>query len=134
MPLSDVVEKMMQKEPDKRFQTPSEVIEALNSSFPEIFGAQYSSSENFTSSKKELKPALLWSLVAGGVIVAFVLLFLLMPKSAPEPTPEPVSVSDTLIDSAVTAENVADVSDEKSAVPEDQKRNKASKQRVIRIR
>jgi len=129
VPLSDVVEKMMQKEPDKRFQTPSEVIEALNSSFPEIFGAQYSSSENFTSSKKELKPALLWSLVAGGVIVAFVLLFLLMPKSAPEPTPEPVSVSDTLIDSAVTAENVADVSDEKSAVPEDQKRNEASKQK-----
>jgi serine/threonine protein kinase len=128
-PLSDVVEKMMQKEPDKRFQTPSEVIEALNKSFPDIFGAQYSSSENISASKAEFKPALLWSLVAGGIIVTVLLLFLLMPKSEPDSTSEPVPVADTITDSEVTSEETADVNDKKSTETKDQKRKKTGKQK-----
>jgi len=126
-PLSDVVEKMMQKEPDKRFQTPSEVMEALNSSFPEIFGAQYASSESVSSSRAEHKPVLLWSLVAGGVVVILVLLFLLMPKSENDPVSE--VVADTVIDSEVTPEKVADTVDEKSAETKDQKKKRDSKQK-----
>ncbi len=126
-PLSDVVEKMMQKEPDKRFQTPSEVIEALNNSFPDIFGAQYSSTENVSSSRTVFKPILFWSMVAGGIIVIAMLLLLLMPKSEPNSKSEPVFVEDTLIDSAATPEKVADVSVEKSTEKKDQKRRKISK-------
>jgi serine/threonine protein kinase len=126
-PLSDVVEKMMQKEPDKRFQTPSEVIEALNSSFPEIFGAQYASSESISSSRAEPKTVLLWSLVAGGVVIILVLFFLLMPKSENVKVPE--VVSDTLVNSEVTAEKVADTADEKSAETKDQKKKRDSKQK-----
>lgn len=129
-PLSDVVGKMMQKEPDKRFQTPSEVSEALNSSFPDIFGAQYSFSENVNSFRKEFKPALLWGFVSGGVMVILVLLFLLLPKSEPDPVSEPLSsVTDTLIGSVVAPENVADKGNEKSAGSKDQKRKKNSKQK-----
>lgn len=132
-PLSDVVEKMMQKEPDKRFQTPSEVIEALNISFPEIFGAQYSSTDIVSSTGTKIKPALIWSLVAGGVVVIAVLLFLLVPRPEPDSKSEPVSVEDTLIDSAVTPEKVADVSDEKSEETKDQKRKKVSKPEQVTV-
>lgn len=132
-PLSDVVEKMMQKEPDKRFQTPSDVIEALNISFPEIFGAQYSSTDIVFSTGTKIKPALIWSLVAGGVVVIAILLFLLVPKSEPDSKSEPVSVADTLIDSVVTPENVADVSDEKSEETKDQKRKKVSKPEQVTV-
>ncbi len=125
-PLSDVVAKMMQKEPGKRFQTPSEVIEALNNSFPDIFGAPYSSSENFSYSRKEFKPALFWSLITGAAIVILVLLFLIMPKSGSD---QVLSVEDTLIDSAVNYGIVADVNDEKSVEPKNQKRKKISKQK-----
>lgn len=102
-PLSDVVEKMMQKEPDKRFQTPSEVIEALNSSFPQIFGAQYSNSDNNPKKSR----VLMLVTAAGAVLIVAIMIYFLVPKNKPAPDPRPVEVADTLINNAVLPESTA---------------------------
>lgn len=123
-PLSDVVATMMQKEPDKRFQTPSEVIEALNRSFPHVFGAQYSSSDNI-SCKPAFKPAILWATVATAVIAISVLIILLMPRSTT--VTEPQATSDTLINEIVAPERETSINKENATDPA-QKSPKKSKQ------
>lgn len=106
--LSDVVAKMMQKEPENRFQTPAEAIEALNRIFPHVFGAQSNSQESFLSRARSNKNLLPWILVGGGVVVAILLFSFL--KSNSKGTDQVVATAgSTLVvsesDSTKAAEN-----------------------------
>lgn len=109
--LSDVVAKMMQKEPDKRFQTPAEVIEALNSIFPHVFGAKDVSPESRNKSKQNF---LLLGIVAGGVCIV-ILTFLLISGSSGNSSKQSSIHSDTQNSTVSSDERMSDSIEKKSS-------------------
>lgn len=95
--LSDVVAKMMQKEPHGRYQTPAEVIEALNSIFPHIFGAQNISISDSPKTGNKKIAALIG---VGIVVIAIFMIYVFSKKNDSSPIPSSTVSDSLLVDSS----------------------------------